>query len=579
MPSNHESDLLFFDVDRVDELAHLMSQTSHQLLMDSFSISRILDDATILLRADARAFGRGDPDLRLQRAAREVEDLARDLHRRTASVRQHHADRALLASLSGRIIGWDGPPRDLLILDAQTQRHTLLLSLLDGDMLAASLVSGALDRGLSYPDALDAVHNQMVINARADGLVDAFGITMVEAQNWIIRIDLDLLRVQALGYSLAEAEATVSLAVHYSADLDTAIAYAQRTNTSLIESMGKVIAGTGLGLTAAEFDALTGLSDHFAQLDRLPGSGITNDKVTIAELEYIVANECRFADSQVLAATALLANPELVSRLDTARDNNDILGPDRFGDTRPGDGVISLDDLEAFMYKAQLTHILSPFIDEIDIASNPTGVIDGIHSRGDLEAFLADAPANPTPESVTTALTAALENGWFDQNWFQEHREELAYAAAMVAGGTVVFLSAGLGAPVLVMAGVAGGTAAGATVIAVNAMTDDDLTNGLVRGVTAGVIIGVSSASMVHSAGTAATATGTHRTAATVKAAAEATGLVSAGATDILMPEHIEEPVKDIAGIANKPLVGVSIRNSKKLTDLAGPAASEIVFE
>ncbi|MBT5850451.1 MAG: hypothetical protein HOH36_08460, partial [Acidimicrobiaceae bacterium] len=71
----------------------------------------------------------------------------------------------------------------------------------------------------------------------------------------------------------------------------------------------------------------------------------------------------------------------------------------------------------------------------------------------------------------------------------------------------------------------------------------------------------------------------THRTAATVKAAAEATGLVSAGATDILMPEHIEEPVKDIAGIANKPLVGVSIRNSKKLTDLAGPAASEIVFE
>lgn len=103
--------------------------------------------------------------------------------------------------------------------------------------------------------------------------------------------------MQGLGYSLAEAEATVSLAVHYSADLDTAIAYAQRTNTSLIESMGKVIAGTGLGVTAAEFDALTGLSDHFAQLDRLPGSGITNDKVTIADLEYIVANECRFADS------------------------------------------------------------------------------------------------------------------------------------------------------------------------------------------------------------------------------------------------------------------------------------------
>ena len=182
MLSSHESDLLFFDVDRVDELAQLMSQTSHRLLMDSFSVSRVLDDATVLLRVDARAFGRGDPDLRLQWAAREVEDLARDLHRRSANVRQHHADRAQLASLSGRIIGWDGPPHDLQILDAQTQRHTLLLSLLDGDGLAAGLVSRALDRGLSYPDALDDVHNQMVINARADGLVDAFGITAIEAK-------------------------------------------------------------------------------------------------------------------------------------------------------------------------------------------------------------------------------------------------------------------------------------------------------------------------------------------------------------------------------------------------------------
>ncbi|MBT5581005.1 MAG: hypothetical protein HOJ56_11910 [Acidimicrobiaceae bacterium] len=579
MASNSESDLLFFDVDRADELAQLMVQTSHQLLMDSFSISRILDEATVLLQADARAFGSGDPDLRLQGAAREVEDLAREIHQRVASVRRHHADRAQLGSLSARIIGWDGPPHDLQLLDTRTQRHTLLLSLLDGDVLAARLVGGALDRGLSYPDALDAVHAQMVINARADGLVDAFGITATEAQEWIVRIDLDVLRVQDLGYSLDEAEAAVSLAVHYSTDLDKAIAYAQSTNTNLIESMGKVIASQGLGVTAAEFDALTGLTAHFSQLDRLPGSGITNDKVTIADLEYIVANECRFADSQVFAAAALLANPELINRLDTARDNDDILGPERFGDVRPGDGVISLDDLEAFMYKAQLTHILSPFVDQIDIATNPAGVIDGIYSRRDLEAFLADASANTAPESVTAALTTAIDNGWFDQNWFHQHREELAYAAAMVAGGTVVFVSGGLGAPVLVFAGVAGGTAAGATVMAVNAITDNELTNGLAHGVTAGVIIGVSSASMVHSAGTATTATGTHRTAATVKAAAEATGLVSAGATDILMPEDIEESVKEVAGIVNKPLVGASIRHSKNLTDLAGPAASEIVFE
>ena len=115
--------------------------------------------------------------------------------------------------------------------------------------------------------------------------------------------------------------------------------------------------------------------------------------------------------------------------------------------------------------------------------------------------------------------------------------------------------------------------------MAVNAMTGDELTDGLAHGVAAGVIIGVSSVSMVHSAGTAVTATGTHRTAATVKAAAEATGLVSAGATDILMPEDIEESVKDVAGIVNKPLVGASIHHSKNLSDLAGPAASEIVFE
>lgn len=580
MSGTLESDLLTFDPDRAEELARSISVAANDLALDHISVSRLLDQATDALRFDARRIGRGDPDLCLQRAAREMEEIARDLHLRLAAVRQIQADTALLDELTDQITRWRGPRQDPVVVAARERRFALLLSLLGGDLRAAGLVSRGRDDGLSYADALSAAHAELVISARVDGLVDAFGITRREARDRVAQIDAGLLRLQDLGFGPVESETAVSLALHYSADLDEAIAYSQSTSATLVDAMGMVIAGQGLGISATEFDALIGLRGYFAQLDRLPGSGITNGNVSIAELEYIVENECRFSDGQVMAAAAVLANPDLMNRLDTAAGNDEVLGPERFGNTESGDGVISLDDIEAFMYRAQLTHILAPYADEIDRASDPLAVVDGIHSRNDLEAYLAGVDTNRMPVSARAALTAALDNGWFDQNWFEEHREEVAYAAAMVAGGTVVLLSGGAATPlVLVMAGATGGVAAGGTILAINAITNDELTDGLIRGVVAGIVIGVSSASVVGGVGNVGKLEGVEKAIATAGIASDATGVVASGATDILMPEETEDQVKYVAGIANDILVPIVAVNTEQLRDVAGPLASEIVFE
>ncbi len=557
-----------------------MSVAANDLALDHLAVSRLLDQATDALRFDARRIGRGDPDLYLKRAARDLEELARDLHLRVATVRRFQVETALLDALTMQITGWGGPRQDPAIIAAREGRFALLVSLLGGDLLAAGLVGGGLDQGLSYAEALDSARAAMILDARIDGLATTFGISNSEARERVVQIDTDLLALQELGFGLAESEAAISLALHYSADLDEAIAHAQSANADLVDSMGSVIAGQGLGISAAEFDALIGLWEAFPRLDRLAGSGITNGKVSIAELEHIVENECRFSDGQVVAAAALLANPELITRLDTAADNDEILGPERFGATRPGDGVISLEDLEAFMYKAQLTHILAPHADEIDVAADPRAVVDGIHSRADVEAFLAEIDTNGTPAAATAALTAALDNGWFDQNWFQEHREEVAYAAAMVAGATVVLLSGATAAPVaLLMAGAAGGVAAGGTIVAVNAITDDGLADGLVHGIAAGIVIGVGSASAVGGLGNVGKLHGVEKAIAAAGIASDTTSVVAAGATDILMPEEIEDQVTEAAGFVNDILVPVVAINTEQLRDVVGPLASGIVFE
>jgi hypothetical protein len=575
-----ETDLLFFDPERAEALARSMSVAANDLFLDHFSVGRLLDQATEVLAFDARRIGRGDPDLYLQCAARELEELARDLHLRLASVRRLQDDIALLDAFTIQMRGWRGPRQDPTIMAAREERFALLVSLLGGDLLAAGLVSSGLDQGLSYAEALDAARAAMILDARIDGLVAAFGISSSDARDQVAQLDADRLRLQELGFGLAESEVAVSLALHYSADLDDAIAYSQSANATLVDSMGSVIAGQGLGISAAEFDALMGLRDGSPQLDRLAGSGISNGKVSISELEYIVENECRFSDGQVGAAAALLATPELIYRLDTAAENDEILGPDRFGATQPGDGVISLEDVEAFMYKAQFTHVLAPYADEIDVAADPSSVVDGIHSRNDLEAFLAVADTNGTPTSATAALTAALDNGWFDENWFQEHREEVAYAAAMVAGGTVVLLSGGTATPlVLVMAGAAGGVAAGGTILAVNSVTENQLADGLLHGVAAGIVIGVGSASVVGGIGNTGKLQGVDKAIAAAGIVSDTTGIVAAGATDILMPEVLEGQVKGAAGAVNDILVPVVAINTEQLRDVAGPLASEIVFE
>lgn len=534
------SDLLRLDLTGAAALRAALSDGADGLRRDAVALERVLADAARLLGGP-----QGAPVVAVRAAAATLEELSLDLHRRLVVMQNLADDAAAVDRLTASLDGFDGPPGDSARHRLEQQRYELVLGLVGGDERLAIRVVGALAGSRDLAHAVRKVQRRVAREARIDAAMFELGLDVDEATAMVDRLDSSIAHLMMQGFPEPDAAATVALAENHGLDIERLLTRARALDTGLLDAVGDTLLARGIGVTVEEYDALGGFVEHFDVLDTA-GFGRADRRVSTEELEFVVAEPCFFTEAQVLAAEAMLANPTLLSRLDTAHENDDIFGDGSdaaergFGRIRPGDGVVSADDLMAFMLKSQLHVVLGDHADAIDIGDDPSGIVDGYRSADDYRAFLAD-PDLPPP--VRVAAEVMLEAGWFDESWWQEHKDEIALGAALVAGGIVIVATSGTASWFVV--GTVSAAAAGSTTIAINARTDDELLEDVFTNSAAGFMVGSGMASVVS--GVTAQRSGGHvlaRLHGVAEASVGATDVVMYGGLDALFPEEWEEAAK-----------------------------------
>ena len=462
--SDTDADTLLLDLPVAFRLTEVMASASTDLLHDQLALDAMLGDASTILRRD-----QGEPLRSIASARRRLDELVADLRRRLALVAGTRRAIGEIDELSEAIDAWFGSAGSPVEAILQRRRRRLILGLVGNDRGLATRVERAMAEGQDVATALAEVDAEVRFEIRVAAVAEALGLDFDAARELVERMDRDLAELVEFGFGVDESQGALALVERFDLDLSTAVNRAAADGAGLLDAVGAMLMAASIGVTLDEYDSLRHLEENFAVFDAAK-SGRVDGRVSTADLEYVVTNRRQFTPSQVLGAQALLDVPELRIRLDTADENTDIIGGERFGRAEPGDGLISEADLRAFLLKAQLQQILGPYADEIDIANDPSGVVDGFRSQSDFRRFVADKP--DLPEAVLAGAEVMLAAGWFDESWWQEHKDELAMGAALIAGGVVIVATGGT-AGVLVVAGV-GALAAAGTTVAVNLATDDD---------------------------------------------------------------------------------------------------------
>ena len=532
------ADLLVLDLPAGRELARALGRAAEELAIDHLALRSLLDEATVLLGSD-----RHDALVPLAAAGRRCADLAVDLIGRIGLVEGTMHTLAGIDGLSRTLAAGPLHLDDAGRVAVQRRRRRLLLPLVEGDVGHARRIEAAMANGHDAAGAFRVVDAELRLEARLDALMAAFSIDETEARAMVERVDTALVDLLGRGYAHDDAVTALAIVENHGLDLGVALDHAETAGVELPVALGRMLTARALGVTLAEYVALDGLEDHFDAFDNATG-GTRDQRVSAADLEYVVDHPWRFTPGQVVAARALLDQPTLRNRLDTANHETDLFSGDGFGSTDPGDGLIADVDLRAFYLKAQLHTILGEYADRIDVANDPSGVVDGFRSENDFRAFLADNP--DLPESVRAAAGVALESGWFDETWWDAHKDELAMGAALLAAGMVVVASGGAASMILVVG--AGALAGGATTVAVNVATgapvlDDVFTNTVRGGFIGAGVHGVATGAAAHRAAT----TGLARVAAVAGATSGAADVVAAGGVDLLIDERHEASVHDAA--------------------------------
>ena len=566
MSSDH--DHLLLDVDAARDLAGALRAGADTLADDRTVLATLLDDAGALLGGDRRA-----PLSSIDSARHRMDALAADLGRRVAAVDALRADVRDVDALSSSLARDDGRLDAAARSVLEDERERLVLRLAGGDTRLADRIIAGLGAGRGFDGAARAAVAAVLREHRVRAAMEQLGMHAAAARALVDRLDAGVAGLIARGHGPAEAAAFVAIAEDHALDIEVLAARAWHRGISLAEATGDALLARGFGLTLAEFDALDGLREHFAVFDTATGTG-PDGRVSRADLEFVVAEPCFFTDGQVLAAELLLASPALFNRLDTADENDDVFGDDRhasprgFGSLRPGDGLVADVDIEAFARKAQLHAVLGPYADRIDIADDPKAIVDGYRAEADFRAFLEKNPDLPPP--VVVAAESMIEAGYFDESWWQENKGDLAMGAALVAGGVVVIASGGA-ASILVVAATSA-TAAATTTLAVNARTDDDAFDDVLANTASGFLIGMSTHSLAGGIGqTSAATTSAARVSGVLDATAGGTGIVLTGGFDLILPDSLEEPIKDIAEPVNTvaSLAG-ALRGGREWAEAAG---------
>lgn len=537
-----ESDLMVFDLAGAAALASRFSLAALELLDDRTELDRLLGEASRILATDERAMA---DDLDLVRRA--VDQIAIDLTDRVRLYRTAFPTASEIDELTALISSWPGPPLDPARTRMVERRDRLVAEVTGARASAAEVIELLGSRG-SLMGALAELARQDR-EVRVAEVMESQALNRAEATSRVVRLDAMVTALTRSGTPPEEALTTVAVADSLGLDLDAAIATASARSVRPIEVLAHTALARSLGLEPSELDSLDSLAEHFGVFDTASGT-TPDDRVSRTDLVEVVRNPHRFAPSQVIAAEALVGDPELLARLDTAAANDEVLTSSAFGarDGGRGDGIISIDDLRAFLFKSQLSSRLGDYAAQIDVAADPGGHPDGFVSRADLETFMTrpDLPAE-----VRDAAGSMLEAGMFDRTWLEAHRDEVALGAAAIAGGAVIVVSAGTATPIA-MAGwgaAAGAAAAGVTTAMINSTGDaadplDDVLDNAARGSLVGFsVAGLAPSSQVVIAGESLKA----RLIAATAVTSEVASLTSAGAFDLVIPESAEDEVHSSA--------------------------------
>ena len=135
--------------------------------------------------------------------------------------------------------------------------------------------------------------------------------------------------------------------------------------------------------------ALERIREHFTVIESRGNPDRADGLLSRRDLRWAVHS----ADSTTAAAASWLLDHDLFfDQVETAKHNDDYLnrvGSGEFAfDPDDRDGLMSLDDIDAFMDKTAARSALMPHAATIDAAGS--GRTDGFMSRADLEAFLGD---------------------------------------------------------------------------------------------------------------------------------------------------------------------------------------------
>ena len=476
-------------------------------------------------------------------------------------------------ALTAQIDNWSGSDNDERLDEMIRLRDEQIAILAEGDPELAVLFRAGLFDGRTASEALS--HIDVV-----SSIAESSELSLDEAEQLWAELAPQIGDLVEQGFSPEDATNAVFAANDRGLDIDAIAEFATDEGIGLLDAFGAHARADHLSMTIAEVDAFDGLNQHFPTFDNAKG-GDTDGKVSLDDLQFVVDNPDRFDSAAVAAANALLASPVLLSRLDTGRDNNNVLnGGERFGDDEFDDRKISLDDISNFQWKQDINALVGTHFDEIDVVNG--GEQDDFLSKADFQTFLEHNYDDLNDDEIA-AFEAVIEAEFYDKDWLERNKGSITIAVAVVAGAVIAGASFGtlsgvsLALVTAAASATSGAVAGGVTTIGINAISDDsdwddDLGSAMVNGALAGAAGGglrIAAQSWGASSGLGKFAIGSG-------AVSDATAIVGMGGADWAL-DGVGFEVETIEGIRDFSNNASLVTGAAGLTAAAGNGARNYV--
>ena len=429
--------------------------------------------------------------------------------------------------------------------------------------------------GTDDPDAIAAVveglaeGEQLVVAVQRSGVrmqqaahidrVTALGreldLSFEDAEALWFELETQIATLHSEGFSLLDAADAVFAAQLHDLDIGEVADLASAEGIGLVDAITLELRAAHYDMTVPQLIAYDGLGENFTTFDNASG-GEADGLVSLNDLRFVTHNPDNFTAAEVASAAALLAHMDLLARLDTGRDNNDILNDgDSFGDNRFDDGLISRADIEGFEWKQGINAIVGEHYDEIDNIHG--GELDGHLSKADFETFLRENRNSLTDDEIT-ALEIVIDGELYDKAWLERNKRSLAIAAAVVAGAAIGIGTGGLGSGIsgalitAVVTGTGGAAFAGATTLSINGLSSEsDWDDDLVSNMGHGFLGGMGGGGLGVAQRTWSATSGASRFALASGTASDATAIVGMGGTDWALDVIPGVDHEDLEGLHN----------------------------